>query len=65
MQLAVIEFARNVCNIKDATSTEFIEDAKNPVIDLMADQKAIVNMGGTLRLGNYDCKINKKNWIIE
>lgn len=59
MQLAVIEFARNVCNIKEASSTEFDAMCKEPIIDLMADQKAIVNMGGTLRLGNYSCKIKK------
>ena len=59
MQLAVIEFARNVCGIEDATSTEFDPTTINPIIDLMADQKSIVNMGGTLRLGNYDCKIKK------
>lgn len=59
MQLAVIEFARNVAKIEDASSTEFDEMCKNPVIDLMADQKAIVNMGGTLRLGNYECSICK------
>lgn len=57
MQLAVIEFARNVCGIEDANSREFDSMCQNPVIDLMADQKSIVNMGGTLRLGNYDCKI--------
>ena len=59
MQIAVIEFARNVCGIDDATSTEFDELAKNPVIALMADQKSITNMGGTLRLGNYECQIKK------
>ena len=58
-QLSVIEFARNVCGIKDATSTEFNPLTKNPIIDLMSDQKAIVNMGGTLRLGNYDCTLVK------
>ncbi len=57
MQIAVIEFARNVCNIEDASSTEFNTNCKNPIIDLMADQKSINNMGGTLRLGNYDCHI--------
>ncbi len=60
MQLAVIEFARSVCGIKDASSTEFDPTCKNPVIDLMADQKSVVNLGGTLRLGNYECKIDKK-----
>ena len=59
MQLSVIEFARSVCGITDATSTEFDSNTKNPIIDLMADQKSIVNMGGTLRLGNYDCTIKK------
>lgn len=57
MQIAVIEFARNVCNIEDASSTEFDSTCKNPIIDLMADQKYILNMGGTLRLGNYECNI--------
>ena len=59
MQLAVIEFARNVCHLEDANSTEFEPLCKNPIIDLMSDQKAIINMGGTLRLGNYNCKITK------
>ena len=59
MQIAVIEFARNVCDIKDASSTEFIENCSSPVIDLMSDQKNIVNMGGTLRLGNYECTLKK------
>lgn len=59
MQIAVIEFARHVCNIQDASSKEFNEICKNPVIDLMADQKAIINKGGTLRLGNYACKLSK------
>ena len=59
MQLAVIEFARNVCGIRDANSTEFAPTTKNPIIDLMADQKSVINMGGTLRLGNYECKIER------
>ena len=59
MQLAVIEYARDVLNINDATSTEFNPNTKNPIIDLMANQKAVVNMGGTLRLGNYECHITK------
>ena len=57
MQLAVIEFARNVCNLKEANSTEFNELTPDPIIDLMQDQKSIINMGGTLRLGNYECTI--------
>lgn len=59
MQIAVIEFARHVCHIEDASSTEFDCLCANPVIDLMMDQKSIINKGGTLRLGNYECKISK------
>ncbi len=59
MQLAVIEFARNVCGISDASSTEFNPTCLEPIIDLMSDQKSIVNMGGTLRLGNYECTLKK------
>lgn len=59
LQLAVIEFARNVCGLKEASSTEFDELCQDPIIDLMADQKSIVNMGGTLRLGNYECHLKK------
>ena len=59
MQVACIEFARNVCKIEDANSTEFDPLTKNPIIDLMADQKTIINKGGTLRLGNYECVIEK------
>jgi CTP synthase len=57
MQLAVIEFARDVCHLNDANSTEFDSMCENPVIDLMADQKGVLNMGGTLRLGNYECTL--------
>ena len=59
MQIAVIEYARDVLGLSDATSTEFDSFTNSPVIDLMADQKAISNMGGTLRLGNYECSIKK------
>ena len=59
MQLAVIEFARNVCGIENANSTEFDSLTKEPIIDLMSDQKTVINMGGTLRLGNYNCKIKE------
>lgn len=57
MQLACIEFARHVCGIDGADSTEFNELAKEPIIDLMLDQKTITQKGGTLRLGNYPCVI--------
>ena len=65
MQLAVIEFARNVCNIEDASSTEFNELCQNPIIDLMSDQKSIINMGGTLRLGNYECTLENESLAKE
>ena len=57
MQVAVIEFARNVLNLPDANSREFDENSKNPVIDLMSDQVDIEEIGGTMRLGLYPCKI--------
>ena len=59
MQLAIIEFARNVCKLPDANSTEFNPLCENKIIDLMINQKAIVNMGGTLRLGNYECSLKR------
>ena len=57
MQIAVIEFARNVLGYADADSTEFNEDSKNPVIDLMADQHGNLPKGGTMRLGAYPCMV--------
>ncbi len=60
MQLASIEFARNVCGIKDANSAEFRPDGKSNVIDLMESQKGITDMGGTMRLGAYDCVVTSK-----
>ena len=59
MQVATIEYARNVCHLEDANSTEFDPVCKNPIIDLMADQKQVIHMGGTLRLGNYECALVK------
>lgn len=59
MQCAVIEFARNVLNLENANSTEMIPNTPNPVIDLMEAQKSITDMGGTMRLGAYPCKIKK------
>jgi CTP synthase len=58
MQCAVIEFARNVCGMTDANSTEFNPKTKYPVIDLMETQKNINDKGGTMRLGAYPCLIN-------
>jgi len=58
MQCAVIEFARNICNLKDAHSSEFAKTTQN-VIDMMEKQKKITNMGGTMRLGAYPAHLNK------
>jgi CTP synthase len=63
MQLAVVEFARNVCGLKDANSTEFNKETKYPVIDLMGEQKALLKKrkyGGTMRLGAFACKLKRK-----
>ncbi len=57
MQLAVIEYARDVCNLKGASSTEFQKDPPHPVIDLMPDQRGVKDKGGTMRLGAYPCKL--------
>lgn len=57
MQCMVIEFARNVLGLEDANSTEMDTKTPNNVIDLMEEQKSISNMGGTMRLGAYDCEL--------
>lgn len=57
MQCAAIEFARNVCNLRDANSTEFNPDTEFPVIALMDSQVAVTEKGGTMRLGAYPCKV--------
>ncbi|WP_303857633.1 CTP synthase [Aminicella lysinilytica] len=57
MQIAVIEFARNVLGLKDASSGEFDEDSGHKVIDLMPDQQGNIPLGGTMRLGAYPCRI--------
>ncbi|MEQ9403693.1 MAG: CTP synthase [Cyclobacteriaceae bacterium] len=59
LQCAIIEFARNVLGKKKANSTEMAPKTSYPVIDLMEDQKAVTNMGGTMRLGAYVCQIKK------
>jgi len=74
LQCVIIDFARHVCGIKGANSTEFDSKSPNPVINLMESQKAIKVKGGTMRLGSYDCdilpntkasKIYKKKTISE
>ncbi len=59
MQMMVIEFARNVLGYQDANSSEMSADTKHPVIDLMEEQKTVTNMGGTMRLGAYDCELRE------
>ena len=59
MQMAVVEFARNVLKLEDVNSEEFNSECKNPVIHIMNDQKIITKKGGTMRLGSYPCKIVK------
>ncbi len=57
MQMAVIEYARNVCGIEGATSSEFDPSAKEAVVDVMPDQAAVSAKGGTMRLGQYPCNL--------
>ena len=64
MQCAVVEFARNVLNLKDANTTEIDTNCYSPVIDMMKEQKSLKNMGGTMRLGSYKCDI-KKGSLLE
>ncbi len=61
MQLAIIEYAENVLGMKGANSTEFDPNSEYPVIDYLHDQYAGIDMGGTLRLGAYDCKLDKNS----
>jgi len=59
MQMAVIEYSRNVLGIADANSSEMDESTTNPVIDLMASQKMVTDKGGTMRLGAWECELAK------
>ncbi len=65
MQMMVIEFARNILGYKDANSSEMSADTMHPVIDLMEEQKAITQMGGTMRLGAYDCELINGSRVFE
>lgn len=64
MQCAVIEFARNICGLKQANSTEFKPKTKQPVISLLAEQKKIKDLGGTMRLGIYPCRLKKNTLAL-
>ncbi len=63
MQLMAIEFARNVCKLDGASSSEFDPDAKHKVIDIMEEQKSINEKGGTMRLGAWECKLHGTDTI--
>lgn len=59
MQMACVEFARDVCDLKGANSTEFDKDTSHPVVSLLEEQKTVEKMGATMRLGAYPCRILK------
>ena len=61
MQMAVIEYARNVLGLKGANSTEMVQNTPFPVINLMEEQKSITDMGGTMRLGSWECGLKKES----
>ena len=63
MQMAVIEFSRNVVGLANANSTEMDEDTPNPVISLMEEQKTITNKGGTMRLGAWNCDLKEGSLV--
>ena len=65
MQMMVIEFARNVLGYEDANSSEMSANTRHPVIDLMEEQKTVTNMGGTMRLGAYDCELTEGSRVYE
>jgi CTP synthase len=60
MQCMVIEYARNICGLKGANSTEFDDATPHPVIDLLPEQRKVKNLGGTMRLGNWPCQLEPK-----
>lgn len=65
LQLGVIEFARNVCGLIDANSTEVDKSCKNPVVDILPEQKNIDEKGGTMRLGAYEAVVKKDTKVYE
>lgn len=65
MQCAVIEFSRNVCGLKEANSTEFKPKTKYPVISLLEEQRNLKDLGGTMRLGAYPCRIKKNTLAFQ
>lgn len=65
MQIAIIEFARNVLGLEGANSAEINPDTKYPVIDILPEKKSLTDLGGTLRLGEYPCKLNTESKSYE
>ena len=65
MQVAIIEFARHVCGLDDSNSSEFVPECSNPVISLMESQQHLTDMGGTMRLGAYPCRIRPGSMAAE
>lgn len=65
LQLSVIEFARNICGLKDANSTEINPETKDPVVDILPEQKTVKDKGGTMRLGSYPAIIEKGTKVFE
>lgn len=65
LQLAVVEYARNVCGLKDAHTTEIKPEAADPVIDILPEQKTVMNKGGTMRLGSYPAVLKKNTKTYE
>ncbi len=65
MQMAVVEFARNICGLQKANSAEFDRESPYPVIDLLPEQKEVVDLGGTMRLGAYPCLLEKNTLAFE
>jgi CTP synthase len=65
MQVAIIEFARDVLQLEDSHSSEFAPECANPVIDLMEEQKHVQEMGGTMRLGAYPCRLQRGSKVAE
>ncbi|MDC1316946.1 CTP synthase [Flavobacteriaceae bacterium] len=65
MQMAVIEYSRNILNLEDSNSTEMDEKTSHPVISLMQDQKNIINKGGTMRLGSWGCDLDEGSKVFK
>ena len=65
MQLAIVEFARHVCGLDDAASSELSPDTKNPVIHILPEKENLEDIGGTLRLGSYPCVLSEGTKAFE